>query len=136
MNIINYNKVFLLFSKEKQPKGMLKGFKLFCNQYNINNEVISSVKNRTPEKGEVYLVLDDKNLIRVIKKIKEKQFILVTDIGIISFNDTILKEVVENGITTISTDFNLMGARLAQMILNNEHLKIENPSRLILRKSI
>ena len=38
MNIINYNKVFLLFSKEKQPKGMLKGFKLFCNQYNINNE--------------------------------------------------------------------------------------------------
>ena len=75
-------------------------------------------------------------MIRVIKKIKEKQFILATDIGIISFNDTMLKEVVENGITTISTDFNLMGARLAQMILNNEHLKIENPSRLILRKSI
>ena len=48
----------------------------------------------------------------------------------------LLKEVVENGITTISTDFNLMGARLAQMILNNEHLKIENPSRLILRRSI
>ncbi|WP_367889168.1 hypothetical protein [Polaribacter filamentus] len=47
-----------------------------------------------------------------------------------------LKEVVEDGITTISTDFNLMGERLAQMILNNEQVKIENPSSLILRKSI
>ena len=136
MNIINYKKVVLLFSKEKQPQGILKGFNSFCNQYNVNHEVVISIKDRTLEKGEVYLVLDDKNLIRVIKKIKEQQFILATDIGIISFNDTMLKEVVENGITTISTDFNLMGARLAQMILNNEHLKIENPSRLILRRSI
>lgn len=136
MNIINYKKVVLLFSEEKQPQGILKGFKLFCNQYNVNYEVVISVKDRTLEKGEVYLVLDDKNLIRVIKKVKEQQFILATDIGIISFNDTMLKEVVENGITTISTDFNLMGARLAQMILNNEHVKIENLSRLILRRSI
>jgi DNA-binding LacI/PurR family transcriptional regulator len=84
----------------------------------------------------LYLVLDDKNLIRIIKKIKENKLILAKDIGIISFNDTMLKEVVEDGITTISTDFNLMGERLAQMILNNEQVKIENSSSLILRKSI
>ena len=69
MNIINYKKVVLLFSKEKQPQGILKGFNSFCNQYNVNHEVVISIKDRTLEKGEVYLVLDDKNLIRVIKKI-------------------------------------------------------------------
>ncbi len=136
MNIIKYQKIILFFSEEKQPKGILKGFKLFCNQYNINYEIISSIINKTPEVGEVYLILDDKNLIRIIKKIKENNLILAKDIGIISYNETLLKEVVEGGITTISTDFNLMGERLAQMIINNDQVKIENPSSLILRKSI
>ena len=87
-------------------------------------------------KGELYIVLDDKNLIRIIKRIKEQHFILTKDIGLISYNDSLLKEIVEGGITTISTDFNLMGQRLAQMILNKEFAQIENPNRLIIRKSI
>ncbi|WP_299667895.1 GntR family transcriptional regulator [uncultured Polaribacter sp.] len=134
--LIKYEKLVLLFAKEKQPKGILKGFQLFCHTHNLNFEVINTLENRLPKKGEVYFVLDDKNLIRIIKKIKTAQLILTKDIGIISFNDSLLKEVVANGITTISTDFNLMGERLAEMILNNQQLKIENPSKLILRKSI
>jgi DNA-binding transcriptional regulator YhcF (GntR family) len=134
--ISNYKKIILVFSEEKQPKGILKGFKLFCNQYNINYEIVSSIKSKTPKVGEIYLVLNDRNLIRIIKKIKENNLILAQEIGIISFNETMLKEVVEGGITTISTDFNLMGESLAQMILNNDQVKIENPSSLILRKSI
>ena len=109
---------------------------MFCKKYKIEHEVVASIKDRVPKIGELYVVLDDQNLIRIIKKIKENKFVLAKDIGIISFNDTILKEVVEDGITTISTDFNVMGERLAQMILNNEQIRIENTSSLILRKSI
>ena len=47
-----------------------------------------------------------------------------------------LKEIVEGGITTISTDFNLMGENLAKMVLNNQQVKIANPSGIILRKSL
>ena len=135
-NIKNYDKLVLLFSDEKQPKGILKGFQKFCKQHHILSEIISSIKNRKAVKGEVYLVLDDKNLIRIIKKLKEAKLTLAKDIGVISFNDTLLKEIVEGGITTISTDFNLMGERLSQMILNDEQIKVENPSSLILRKSV
>jgi len=135
-SILKYQKIVLLFSEDKQPKGLLNGFQLFCNQYNLVYEIVSSVKERVLEIGELYLVLDDQNLIRIIKKIKENKLILAKDIGIISYNDTMLKEVVENGITTISTDFSLMGEKLAQMILNNNRVKIENPSSLIVRKSI
>lgn len=136
LKIVNYKKVILLFSKEKQPKGILKGFQAFCNQYNIVSEVVSTIKDRVPVEGEVYILLDDKNLIRIIKKIKENQLTLSDNIGVISVNDTMLKKVVGDGITTISTDFNLMGQKLAEMIVNNQYEKIENPSRLILRKSI
>jgi DNA-binding transcriptional regulator YhcF (GntR family) len=136
VKIKNYKKLILVFSDEKQPQGILKGFLAFCSQHNVHSKVIASLKNRNLEKGEVYLVLDDKDLIRVIKKIREEQLELSKNIGIVSINETILKKVVAEGITTISTNFKLMGERLASMIINKEIIKIENPSQLILRKSI
>ena len=135
-SIRHYQKLVLLFSEEVQPKGILIGFEAFCAQHTFEYEIISTIENRVLEHGEIYVVLEDRNLIRIIKKISETQLVLAQDIGIISYNDTILKEVVANGITTISTDFNFMGERLAEMILNNEQVKVENPSSLILRKSI
>jgi len=134
--IKKYKKIILSFSPEKQPKGILAGFELFCVNQGFDYEVVASVQDRKPKKGEVYIVLDDKSLIRIIKKIKEQQLILGNEVGIISYNDTLLKEIVEGGITTISTDFNLMGARLAQMILGKEHIQVENPNSLIIRKSL
>jgi DNA-binding LacI/PurR family transcriptional regulator len=67
---------------------------------------------------------------------KNQEFILAKDIGVISYNDTLLKEIVEGGITTISTDFEMMGQRLAQMIIDKDHQKIENPNQLIIRNSL
>lgn len=131
-----YTKLIILFLKEKQPQGLLVGFNLFCNQNNMEHEVISSLENRVPKKGEVYVILEDKNLLRIIKKFKASELVLAKDIGIISYNDTLLKEVVEGGITTISTDFNLMGKQLAEIISNNRQIRIENPSNLIIRKSL
>ena len=47
-----------------------------------------------------------------------------------------LKEVVEGGITTISTDFVEMGKTLANMVLNKKTGKVRNPSKLIVRSSL
>ncbi|MFD1615454.1 GntR family transcriptional regulator [Gelatiniphilus marinus] len=134
--IKKYKKLILLYSEDKQPKGMLKGFKQFCETYNFNHAVIGSLKNNTPNKGDVYIVPDDKNLLRIIKSFKTNNLELAKDVGVISYNDTLLKEIVANGITTISTDFNAMGKRLANMILNKEVGKIVNPTNLIIRNSL
>lgn len=134
--IKNYKKLILLFNRDKQPQDMLKGFNKFCEINAIENEIIESLENRSPKKGDVYIIPDDRNLLKIIKKIKEKQLILSKDIGIISYNDTLLKEIVEGGITTISTDFNNMGAHLAKMIVNNEQKQVENTNNLILRNSL
>ncbi len=131
-----YETLVLLFQEQKQPPGMLKGFKLFCKMNASNCEVINSLEERTPKKGEVYLIPDDRNLIHIIKKVKEENLTLGRNLGIISYNDTLLKEIVEGGITTISTDFNVMGKRLAQMVINKEKVTIENPNTLILRSSL
>lgn len=131
-----YTKIVLLFPDKKQPYGMLKGFQKFRKTTKFPCEIIDTIADRTPKRGEVYLVLDDRNLIIILKKIKEQNLELGNDVGIISYNDTLLKEIVEGGITTISTDFSQMGKRLAQMIMNKEQLQIENSNALIIRNSL
>jgi len=131
-----YKKLTLVFPSKRQPKGLREGFISFCDTNGFEYEIITSLKDKQLEKGNGYMVLDDRNLIIIIKKIKETSLQLAKDVGVISYNDTLLKEIVEGGITTISTDFKGMGKRLAEMIVNNEHLQIENPSRLIIRKSL
>lgn len=131
-----YKKLVIVFSGLKQPEALLNGFLAFCNDHSILSEVISDIDNRELNKGEAYLVLEDKSLIRIIKKMKSQGFEIASDIGIISYNESLLKEIVEGGITTISTDFNQMGLRLAQMVINKEKGRIENPSSFILRNSL
>ncbi len=133
--IKKYEKLVLVFN-DKQPQGMLSGFNMFIDNYSISGEVINSLNDRFLSEGEIYIVPDDKNLLRIIKKIKDTPLELAKDIGIISYNDTLLKEIVEGGITTISTDFNMMGKRLAKIILDKEQSKIENPNNLIIRNSL
>lgn len=131
-----YSQLILLFPDKKQPLGMLKGFQKFGKHTKFPASVIYDLTNQTPKKGEVYLILEDRSLIQLLKKIKDQNLILGKDIGIISYNDTLMKEIVEGGITTISTDFKHMGKRLAQMIMNKEAIKIENANGLIIRKSL
>jgi DNA-binding LacI/PurR family transcriptional regulator len=58
------------------------------------------------------------------------------DIGIVSYNESPFKEIIADGITTITTDFNQMGQSIIEMIFNNSTKHIENPSKLIIRNSI
>lgn len=131
-----YNKLILLFPNDRQPMGMLTGFQKFRKHSQMANEVISDLDSKEPIIGELYIILDDRHLIMLLKKIKNLGLVLGKDVGVISYNDTLLKEVVADGITTISTNFSLMGQRMAKMILNNEFAQIENPNNLILRNSL
>jgi len=134
--LTKYNKLILIHDKKVQPIEMLSGFTTFCSDENFDSEIIDTAVNRALKKGEVYIIPEDRNLIHIIKKIKETKFILKKDIGIISYNDTMLKEIVEGGITTISTDFTKMGENLAKIITNKKKVRIENPTKLIIRNSL
>ena len=133
-----YQKLFLVFPGGKEPIGQMKGFQKFCDQHKElwENEIIVSLKDHSIQKGEVYIVPSDKDLVSLVKTAKSENLELGVDLGIISYNDTPLKEVVADGISTISTDFELMGELLASMVLNKEDNQIENKSYLIRRKSL
>ena len=56
------------------------------------------------------------------------------DVGIVSYNDTPLKELL--GITVISTDFKTMGETAAYMILKDKRERVKNAFRFIDRHSV
>jgi DNA-binding LacI/PurR family transcriptional regulator len=56
------------------------------------------------------------------------------DVGVISFNETTLKELLE--ITVITTDFETMGRTAAALLLDKKQIKIKNPFYTIRRKSL
>ncbi|GGE34926.1 transcriptional regulator [Psychroflexus planctonicus] len=131
-----YKKFNLIYSENKQPKGILDGFLKFCTTAKVPYQILNTFEAESIQKNEAYFVLEDKPLIQIIKQMKANEFEFVKDIGMISYNDSLLKEVIEGGITTISTDFKLMGKQLAEMIKNNTPRRIANTSQLRLRKSI
>ncbi len=131
-----YNRYILIFPGQKEPYDMVTGFEKFCKQHHKNHSVIPDLKNFKLRKGQVFLIPNDRQLVETIEKCNQNSLIIGEDIGIISYNETPLKKVVQNGITTLSTDFSEMGKKLAQMVLKNEKKQIENKSTLHLRKSL
>jgi DNA-binding transcriptional regulator YhcF (GntR family) len=131
-----YSELILIFPGEKEPVGMVDGFVKFCTENSCDYQVVSSFESDLIKNGSLFIIPNDRHLVNVIEQAKLQNLVLGLDYGIISYNDTSLKKVVENGITTISTDFNEMGKILAHMINTNSKLRIKNNSKLIMRNSI
>jgi DNA-binding transcriptional regulator YhcF (GntR family) len=131
-----YSKLILIFPGFREPLGMKTGFEDFCSEFAFDYEIINEFTDNQITTGSVYIIPNDRDLVRVIEKAKQQNLKLGTDFGIISYNETPLKKVVSNGITTISTDFTTMGKLLAQMVLSGKKEQIENKNALIIRNSL
>ncbi|QKJ62204.1 GntR family transcriptional regulator [Flavobacterium sp. M31R6] len=131
-----YKKFIMIFPGFREPLGMKIGFENYCTEYAIDYEIISEFTDNEITIGGVYIIPNDRDLVSVIEKARQQNLKLGTDFGIISYNETSLKKVVSNGITTISTDFTTMGKLLAQMVLTGKKEQIENKSALIIRNSL
>ena len=119
-----YNNLIMIYPGGKEPEGRMLGFQRFCKEKGFKSEIIRNVSTKEMKSGEAYFVPSDRNLVRLVKMATEKNLELGRDVGIVSFNDTVLKEVVAGGITIISTDFQLMGQTLARMIQDRSSEKI------------
>jgi len=131
-----YRKLVFVNPGGKEPAERVKGFERFCSANGFNFQVVKSLEGLRPELYEAYFIISDRDLVEMVKLAKEYNYKLGKKFGIVSFNDTTLKEVVAGGITTISTDFIEMGKILADMVLTKKIVQVRNPSRLIVRDSL
>jgi len=133
-----YERLILVFPKgELYPWEIIDGFKRFCYFHNFNNLILDGIDDEPLYKGDSFIVLAETDLANIVKKSREQNLKLGQDVGVISYNETPLKEILADGITTISTDFSHMGRSIAEQILGKEDkIPIKNPFKLYLRNSI
>ncbi|TAE33023.1 MAG: GntR family transcriptional regulator [Cytophagales bacterium] len=118
------------------PRAILSGFYRFCYEHRFEGRVLPDMEKEEVKAGYAYINLMEEDLYSVIKKIKETDFQVGEEVGILSYNETLLKELLLDGITVMSTDFAGMGYTAAELVLGNTPQHIENPFRLIVRKSL
>ena len=134
-----YKRLILVFPKgELYPVEIMEGFKRFCFFHDFKNLIVDGVDDDEPlVTGDCYVVLAESDLVNLLKKSRDQLLKLGKELGIISYNDTPLKEILSQGITTISTDFEQMGKTIANQILGiDDRTPVKNPFRMILRKSL
>lgn len=136
--ILNYNKIVLVYPEKAiypYPKRILFGFKKFCIHNHLDFEIYDEVYEKMIlKKGDLFIVIEENDLVNLLKRIRERELVLGKEIGVISYNDTPLKELL--GITVISTNFKKMGESTADGILNKIEGNFKNEFNFIDRHSI
>jgi DNA-binding transcriptional regulator YhcF (GntR family) len=134
-----YQNINMLLSKDHfqfVPGGLVNSFSRFCEEAAFPYRIVEQASDIVVQPKEAFLVFHDSDLIYLIKLAQAKGYKLGKDIGIVSYDDTPMKEILAEGITVATTDFKQMGIAAAEMILHNRHEKIHNPFFLIKRKSL
>jgi DNA-binding transcriptional regulator YhcF (GntR family) len=132
-----YNTLKIVFPKDSYyPPEILKGFTNFCQDYAFNYQILNQLDEEKISDGVVYLVVMEDDLVKLIENIMVTGLKIGSEVGIISYNETPIKKVILNGITTISTDFHQMGVTAAELIKSNSKEHIPVPFKLTLRASL
>ena len=139
-DIRKYEQVTLVFPVDEvypYPSEIIRGFNDFGSRNQMKTQVIDQVvEDYDVKKGDLFIVIDEYDLINLIKAIRAKGLKTGEDVGIISYNETPLKEVLENGITVMTTDFKAMGKSVANMIKSKTLIQEKNDFVFIERNSL
>ncbi|MBC8082534.1 MAG: GntR family transcriptional regulator [Hymenobacter sp.] len=126
--------VLIVPSDGNFPVEIAWGVRSYCQA----NRKECAVVDRVPEEGVVpgtaYVMIETSVLGELVRLVRQTPLVLGQDVGLISFNETTLKEVM--GITVITTDFECMGRTTAQLLLERVNTKVHNPFKIIRRGSL
>jgi len=134
-----YTRLVLIAPSEAyHGKSVIEGFKKFCKEYKFQNKIYHAVSEKNLKKGDAYITFSRYDLddIDIIKLSRKNNWELGKDIGLLSYNDTAVKEILENGITVIATDFMKMGEEAAKAIIEKKTIRMRDSAKVILRNSL
>ena len=129
------NLIFPFNSPSPYPFDIINGFKEFCHDFDFNFQLLENISSKMElHPKNVFITIEEMDLVFLMRRIRDLELTLGRDIGVISYNDTISKELLN--ISVISTDFTAMGEITANMIRNNKREVIKNDFRFIDRGSV
>ncbi|MBI9059348.1 MAG: GntR family transcriptional regulator [Labilibaculum sp.] len=118
------------------PYETVEFFLRFCKANGVKHSIVTDSDSIEVKKNTVYFSVSDRAMVKILDKARAKNLEFGTDIGLISYNETPMKKYIDKGITVISTDFEMMGKKVADFVNNSIRESYCVPTKLILRKSL
>lgn len=125
---------FIRRAHSHHPEEAIDALTNFCKANHLKFNVIHDIEKESITAKIVYISTTDKDLAQLIKKIRISVFKIGEDVGILSYNDTILKELLN--VTVFSTNFHKMGEMISRMIVDQEFSVKKNPFDIIIRDTL
>jgi DNA-binding transcriptional regulator YhcF (GntR family) len=114
-----YQRFVLVFPLKKgHPEKIKTAFEEFCAEIGMEHQIEKKVSRELISKGTAFWVIEDGDLISLIKISGELNLKLGQDVGILSYNETPMKEIIRNGISAVSVDFVKLGQSISRFITN------------------
>lgn len=133
-----YDELILVYDEKStpHPAETVLAVRTFCKKNQLQFRNIKKLNESDVRVGKAYFVITDSDLVSIIKTCRSKHYELGKDVGVISYNDTPMKQIVGGGISVISTDFERMGREAAEFVKNKQKITQILPTSLILRDSL
>lgn len=128
--------VFQLPLESRHPQTSVQSFKSYCQDNGFWAEVVTDEEIQEIEKGVAYLVIRQTDVVNVVKRSREKKLKCGVDFGLIAYNDTPAYEVIDEGITALSINWEEMGRKAASFILSGDIIQEFLPTEVHLRNSV
>ncbi|MDB5119584.1 MAG: transcriptional regulator of fucose utilization, GntR family [Sphingobacteriales bacterium] len=128
--------VFYYRPSTDTPIEILRAFKKFIKDFKIKGTIKTEYIPGSIVRNKVYFTINNTELWAILKDCKTQNITPGTDIGVLSHNDDVVKEIIFDGITNYSTDFQKMADLAASFVLTGKKIQEVIPTVLIRRKSL
>ena len=127
---------FVIQEKYFYSLAIMEGVIRFALEKNLKYNIYTKVEAEFIRKNEAYLILSERFLAEILKLCSAQNLKIGLDVGILSYHEKPVKEVLSGGITVVTTDHFQLGKTAADLILNGKKEHIRNPFLFIQRNSL
>lgn len=132
-----YRQIVFLFSKGlKHPQSSKDYFIRFCEEQGFSYEIQEDIENLVVRKETAYIAIKQQDVVKAVKQGRLEGLKCGKDFGLLAYNDIPSYEIIDEGITSLSIDWEMMGNEAANFVLNDTPIQKYLPTEVKLRKSL
>ncbi|WP_418893730.1 GntR family transcriptional regulator [Limibacterium fermenti] len=132
-----YKKIVYVINKtHKHPRSSIACFSRFCTRNHFEWEVVDEIpKAFQVNENYFYIVIKQQDVVNIIKKARLDYLKSGRNYGLLAYNENPFYEIVEDGISSISIDWEEMGRIAADFVLHDTAVQTYLPTTIVKRNS-
>lgn len=135
--LVNYRRIVLLFPVDiRHPQSSRDNFIHFCEHRQIGWNILEDTEHIDIRPGDVYIAIRQIDVVGILKQSRARGLVCGEHFGLLAYNDTPAYEVMEQGITALSINWEEMGQKAADFVLTGNPIRTYLPTEIHWRHSL